>query len=161
MIARALIFATAAAIIYGLIINPVRCSHAILPIEQRTRWALDHLSAFESRKVATSNLVRLAAVSGGCETDVDLYLLRAFNFEILGRNEESFREIERGLKVDDRPELHTNRARLLLKMGRFDEAIAEFAIVARFSPKLIQSLDAELQSRIAVEMAKSSTPNRR
>jgi len=155
LVVRALIFLAFLALTYRLVLVPIRCSHAILPIERQTRSALASSSASAARRIATANLARLEAVCGGCKTDVDLYLLRAFNLRILGRNEDALLELKNGLRIDNRPELYVNRGQILLEMGQLDAAVAEFAMVARFSPKLIESLDPELRARIAAEIVKS------
>lgn len=152
---RGLILMAALALTYWLVLVPIRCAHAILPIEHRTRVALSSRSPFEARRIATANLALLEAVCGGCKTDVDLYLLRAFNLSILGRNEEALLELENGLRIDNRPELYVQRAQILLEMGRLDAAVTEFAMVARFGLVLLDSLDPELRARVVAEIATS------
>jgi len=157
---RALIVLTALALIYRLVVVPVRCAHAILPIEHRTKLALSSTSASEATRLATANLAQLEAVCGACETDVDVFLLRAFNLGILGRQEEALVELANGLRIDNRPELYLRRGQILLEMGRLDAAIAEFAIVARFGPILIEKLDPELRARIAAKITASPSGER-
>lgn len=48
-----------------------------------------------------------------------------------------------------------NRGQLLLEMGRLDAVVAEFALVARFSPRLIEALDSEMQARVAAAIITS------
>lgn len=149
------VLVTALALIYGVVLVPLRCLHAIVSIDQRTRSVLSGKSIFQKTRTANLNLAELEAACGGCQADVDVFLLRAFNLQLLGLQEEALRELEKGLRIDNRPELYMRRGEIFLETGRLDAAIREFVPVARFGPSLLDSLDTELRERVLAEVTKS------
>lgn len=160
LIFRVLIIATAGVLAFRLVFEPLQCTHAILVIERQTKDAMSAASSLQARRTASSNLEHLERISKGCSTEVDAYLLKAFNFRILDRKKEALAQVDHGLVLDSRPELRAIRAELLLELGDMDQAVAEFARITKFSTKFIQMLDRTLQSRIAAELARSDKESR-
>ena len=151
---RLLTLVAALAGFYWLVGAPWQCMRAIVSIERATRFASTEARASGARRIAASNLESLKRISGHCRTDVDLYLLLSFNARIAGRLDEALRHLEDGLRVDDRPELYINRARILLEMGRIDDAVRELSTAAQFDPGHLDTLDPALRARIMDEVGR-------
>lgn len=154
LVVRILTLLAALVVFHWLVVAPWQCMRAIVFIEQGTRFALAHAKESEARRIAASNLKSLKEISGHCRTDVDLYLLLGFNARILGRFDEALQHLEDGLKVDDRPELYINRGRILLEMGRVDDAVNELSTAVEFDPALMDRLDPPLRTRIRDEIGR-------
>ena len=128
---------------------PFQCTHTIVIVARRTHLALDRQSSIEAKRTARRNLEMLDSVAGGCRTDLDPYLLRAFNDKILGRTDAALRDLDDGLRVDDRPEIYFDRGLMLLDVGRMDAGVKDLAIAARFNPTLLDQLQGDLRQRVA------------
>lgn len=150
------IFTLAAALagFYWLVVAPWQCMRALVPIERDTRFASGFAKAFEAKRIAATNLDKLQKIARNCRTDVDLYLLLSFNARILGRFDQALQYLEDGLRVDDRPELYINRGKILLEMGRIDDAVRELSTAVQFDPALMNLWDPALRDRIAAEIGR-------
>jgi tetratricopeptide (TPR) repeat protein len=149
--AAVLLFAGA---VYRLCVLPVRASHVLRVVDARTHFALERSSDEKAMKLAEGNLERLHEVAPGCALDVDYFLLSAINHGIVHRPQEALQDLDRGQRVEDRPEIYFNRGMILFEAGQIDAAVNSFAIAARFNPLLLDNLQGELRTRVATAAAK-------
>ena len=98
--------------------------------------------------MARDNLDRLDRVASARRLDPAWYVLYAGNCEVLDRLPPAVDAYTRALRIDDRPELYENRAMILLRLGRTDEAMADLVKAARFDPSVLEHLDNELRARV-------------
>ena len=85
-----------------------------------------------------------------------MVLLYGANCEILGRWKEAADAYTRALRIDQRPEIYSNRGLVLLQLGRADAAVADLATAARFNPTSSINVDGELRPRVAAAAGLSS-----
>ena len=76
------------------------------------------------------------------------YMFYAANCDVLGRLPAAADAYTGALRVDDRPELYVNRARIFLRLGRTEEAVADLVKAARFDPAVVEQLDGALRARV-------------
>ena len=144
---RALAVVAAIAAIDFVCLVPWRGNLALREISDRSAMMLTS-EPQTAAVVARDNLDRLDRVAGARRLDPAWYMLYAGNCEVLGRLPAAVDAYTRALRIDDRPELHENRAMILLHIGRADEAIADLVKAARFDPSVLEHLDGELRARV-------------
>jgi tetratricopeptide (TPR) repeat protein len=126
---------------------PWRGNLALREISDRSALAL----ASEPQTAAVAareNLDRLDDVARARRLDPSWYMLYAGNCEVLGRLPSAIDAYTRALRVDDRPEFYENRAMILLRLGRNEEAMADLVKAARFDPTIVEHLDGEVRARV-------------
>lgn len=120
---------------------------ALREISDRSAMALTSDSQ-TAAVVARDNLDRLDRVASARRLDPAWYMLYAGNCEVLGRLPAAIDAYTRALRIDDRPEFYENRAMILLRLGRNDEAMADLVKAARFDPTVLERLDGEVRARV-------------
>ena len=141
------------AAIYYVCLVPLACNRDVLVIELLTQEALSAPQA-RAATIARDNIRDLQHLVAACRTDADLYLLMAFNANILGRRDEAISFINRALTVDQRPDLYFERGMLLLQSGSHDAALEQFTIAAEFNPNFADRLEGALRANVAAAAAR-------
>jgi tetratricopeptide (TPR) repeat protein len=144
---RAIALVAAIVAIDLVCVVPWRGNLALREISDRSAMALTS-EPQTAAVVARDNLDRLDGVAGARRLDPDWYMLYAGNCEVLGRLPAAIDAYTRALRIDDRPEFYENRAMILLRLGRNDEAMADLVKAARFDPTVLEHLDGEVRVRV-------------
>jgi tetratricopeptide (TPR) repeat protein len=85
---------------------------------------------------ARENLAKLAKVETQCRTDVRLYMLKAFNEQVLEQPDDAIAAYREALLIQNRPEIYTAIAEVQVAQGRISEAVDNYAIAIRYRPSL-------------------------
>ena len=144
---RAIALVAAIVAIDLVCVVPWRGNLALREISDRSAMALTS-EPQTAAVVARDDLDRLDRVARARRLDPDWYMLYAGNCEVLGRLPAAIDAYTRALRIDDRPEFYENRAMILLRLGRNDEAMADLVKAARFDPTVLERLDGEVRVRV-------------
>jgi tetratricopeptide (TPR) repeat protein len=133
--ATAVIIALAVLALKFVVWEPYRCNVIKKSLEQNTLKLFDYADQYVVAQKARYYLATLA--SCGDPTDIDLYMLRAANYRVLGRLTDAEATYQMALRYDQRPEIFFNLAQIQLALGKRDEAIENYSTAVRFNPYII------------------------
>ena len=149
IVVRAAALIAAAIGVYFLCLRPLHGQVVLRDVRQRTILAQSH-GRQNATILAWSNLDDLERVARACRLDPAWYLLYGGNCELLQRYTEAADAYTRALAVDDRPEIYFSRGRVKLYLGQTDAATADMVTAARFDPSILEQIDGELRTRVAI-----------
>jgi hypothetical protein len=122
--------------IHVLAWEPLRCSRASNGIRLLTERAYDADDPIQAR----ANLARLRSLVHQCPEQIDLPMLAAANYRILGRTDDAMRMYELALEYDRRPEILANLAELQFGAGQTETAIRNLVSAATFAPRSLDMI---------------------
>lgn len=145
--AAAAVVAVSSWAIVSLVYRPYRCIGETTALMNAT--ALMNESRPGQRVMrARENVIQARGIIERCPLNVQPYALLAWNQYVLGQYADAIETLDRSLEVEQRPELYVARADARLALGRFEEAIADYAIAARFDPSMLTGRDDALINRV-------------
>lgn len=122
---------------------PHQCNAGVTAAEVATIAAEETTSDYDRLLRARRNLEVLAALRESCPTEVRVPMLTGANLEFVGRAEDALASYKDALRVDRRPEIYVEMARMQLQLGQVDEAVASYVTATRFSPLLMDGIFSE------------------
>jgi tetratricopeptide (TPR) repeat protein len=138
----------AAAAFYQYSWMPEHADHVLKSLQTRTQTALD-MSGDRAIFAARDNIEALQKITNACQLSIDYHLIYAVNDRILGRNDEAIEQYTAALTADHRPEIYFDRGITYLEERKLEPATADIALATRFNPGFLDSLDAQMQARVA------------
>lgn len=132
---------------------PHRCNAGITAAEVATNATEQTASDYDRLLRARRNLELLAGLRESCPTEVRVPMLTAANLEFVGRPDDALASYQEALRIDHRPEIYVEIARMQLQLGQVDEAVASYVTATRFSPLVVESItSAEIQKRVREQL---------
>lgn len=116
---------------------PCQCNAGVTAAQRASGLAQETASDYERLLRARRNLELLASLRERCATDVRVPMLTGVNLELVGRPEDALASYTDALKIDQRPEIYEEMARLQLQLGQPDAAVSSYVAAARFNPRLM------------------------
>ncbi len=138
----------AAAAFYQYSWMPAHANHLLKTVEARTQTAAD-TGGDRAIFAARDNIALLQTITNSCALSVDYHLIYAVNDRILGLNDEAIAQYTAALQSDHRPEIYFERGITYLEERKLDAATADIALAVRFNPGFFDSIDAQMQARVA------------
>jgi tetratricopeptide (TPR) repeat protein len=138
----------AAAAFYWYSWMPEHANHLLKTVETRTQSAAD-TGGDHAIFAARDNIALLQTITNPCALSVDYHLIYAVNDRILGRNDEAIEHYTEALQADHRPEIYFERGITYLEERNLDAATEDIALAVRFNPGFLDSIDAQMQARVA------------
>jgi tetratricopeptide (TPR) repeat protein len=126
--------AAAALFTNQMVVQPWRCDTAKERLLRRSIDAERSPSQYEISARARRNIDELRQLLTQCPAVPDLYMALALNEQLVGRNEEAAATYVRLLEIEQRPEIYGALGNVLVRLGRYDEAVDAFVKARRFSP---------------------------
>jgi hypothetical protein len=119
---------------------PLHCNVIENQVEARSLSAFRGIGSLSGEIVARKNLRDLEPCTEIGSTDVNYYMIRAANFQIIGETAAAVQEYEHALLYDRRPEIYLNLGLQLLQMG--NAVAGERALVSAglFNPDTIDEI---------------------
>lgn len=134
--------------------RPLSCNRSMARLQASTNLASETGDTYRATILARTNLAEMRRLEGPCRTTVNLYVLEANNFDVLGRKEDAIAALRRGLKVDQRPEIYFNIGTLLVELGRIDEAVENYVIAVRIAKSMVTAIPSpEARERVDRRLA--------
>jgi Flp pilus assembly protein TadD len=153
-IAAAALLAAATASLYYLCIAPYTANIQLVALIAQTQKAIA-APQVRGAIIARQNIEKIRKLMVVLPTSVDLYMLLAANYRIVGENGQAREAYNGALDFDRRPEIYFNLGMLELQEGQRDAAIRDFAYAVRFEPPLIDEISEEsLQKEILAAAAR-------
>ena len=121
--------------IQNVALEPYFCNRIKKSTEMQTLLAFDLPDGQAAAIRARRNLEALSRCTAS--GDIDLYMLRAANYRLLGRTAEAAAQYSMALRYDERPEIYFNLGITQLQMGRRGDAVRSFTTAVRFNPYII------------------------
>lgn len=132
---------------------PHRCNAGITAAEVATAAAEETTSDYDRLVRARRNLELLAGLRESCPTEVRVPMLTGANLEFVGRAEDALASYQEALRVDQRPEIYVEMARMQLQLGQVDQAVASYVAATRFSPLVLDGiLSEEIKRRVREQL---------
>lgn len=148
LVLRVAVLPLAALAIYQFVWLPEHVNQ-LLPVVDARAAEAEPADPTVRAAIARSNLDVLNSIAGPARTNVDYYIQRATNAELANDLEGAIAEYTAALAhADRRPELYTSRARLEIKAGHREAAIADMTQAARFRPRIIDFVRPEVRTEI-------------
>ncbi|HEX8410542.1 MAG TPA: hypothetical protein VF883_16880 [Thermoanaerobaculia bacterium] len=122
---------------------PHRCNAGITAAEVATAAAEQTAADYDRLLRARRNLEVLAGLRESCATEVRVPMLTGANLEFVGRAEDALASYKEALRVDQRPEIYVEVARMQLELGQVDEAVASYVTATRYSPLVLDGIASE------------------
>lgn len=110
--------------------------------------AITNADPYKAAPVARTNLRILRHCIDENPLDIDLYMLAAANYRILGLNEQAAQTYETALRYDRRPEIYYSLGTVELEMKKRPEALGHLLLAVRFSRQYLQDLPTDVQAEI-------------
>jgi tetratricopeptide (TPR) repeat protein len=152
MAARAAAILVAAIVCGWLLVRwayaPLACNIALSRLTQRTDLAMKTTADYVRLTRLRQNLEDLRRLEGRCALDVRLYMLKAANDEVLGRDEDAVYAYRQALQIDRRPEIYSSLGFAFIRLGRFEEAAQNYAVAARFTNEITNIPSEEVERRV-------------
>jgi len=140
---------------------PFWCMREIAAIGGGTLNAEREAIDVTAATLARENLRRARILEERCPASLHAFLLEAANEQILGGDEDAIRTLRRSLTVARRPEIYFALGTLLVRVGRIDEAVEEYATGGDFNRSMIETIDAaELRRRVRERIAERERASR-
>jgi tetratricopeptide (TPR) repeat protein len=130
------------------VVRPVACNAAITRLTGSSMLAEKDRDRAEGQLMARRNLEALREIQGDCSTNINLYMLIALNEQIAGDRSAALRAYDQALTLDERPEIHSAKAPLLLEEGRVDEAAREWATAIQMAPRMTRGVPEALRQDV-------------
>jgi tetratricopeptide (TPR) repeat protein len=127
---------TAALFTRQVVIEPWRCDTAKERLLRMSIEAEKSPTQYEISARARRNIDELRRLVEQCPAVPDLYMALALNEQLVGRNEEASATYVRLLEIEQRPEIYAALGNVLVRLGRYDEAVDAFVTARRFSPHI-------------------------
>jgi tetratricopeptide (TPR) repeat protein len=140
--------AAAAAAFYHYSWMPEHANHVLKLLQTRTQTATD-IGGDRAIFAARDNIALLQTITNSCQLSVDYHLIYAVNDRILGRSDEAIAHYTAALQSDHRPEIYFERGITYLEERKLDAATEDIALAVRFNPGFFDSIDAQMQARVA------------
>lgn len=134
---------------FAFVKPPLTCNQSLNELRVQTNQTSETSDSYKLALLARQNLEQLRRLEGPCRANVRLYMYEAENEDALGRKEAALAALQRGLQIDQRPELYHNIGTLLVELGRMDEAVENYVTAARLLPEDMENIDSpEAQRRV-------------
>lgn len=140
LFATAVILSAAAIALHRFCWMPVECNLEIARVEQMTARAVYRSRPSIAIVRARQNLEVLNRISERCAANVNVPMLQAANYGILGRHEDAIAAYEAALLVDRRPEIYLNLGLLELELGQREKALGHLATAVRFDRTMLGAI---------------------
>ncbi len=127
------IVVAAAFALWRTVIVRWHCNNVEGRVERSTSILWERREDFAARAPAEANVRALQECAELCETDVNMKMLLASNFTILGRSELAAVKLKEALRYDRRPELHLALGLAQVETGERDAALANFVEAGNFA----------------------------
>jgi tetratricopeptide (TPR) repeat protein len=138
----------AAAAFYWYSWMPEHANHVLKTLQTRTETAAG-TGGDRAIFAARDNIALLQTITNACQLSIDYHLIYAVNDRILGRNDEAIEHYTEALSADHRPEIYFDRGITYLEERNLDAATNDIALAVRFNPGFFDSIDAQMQARVA------------
>lgn len=140
------------------VVTPNTCNARITRLTGASILAEKSRDSVEGQMIARKNLIALRDLEAPCSTEINLFMLIALNEQISGDRAAGIAAYDRALELDQRPEIHTARASLLLEEGRIDEAVAAWSAAVKMSPMAMRHVPEALQKDVAAASGLTDAP---
>lgn len=137
--ASAIVTVLASMALYVSCYQPLRA----LITERALFAATDHAEkvvSWQAPPLARDNLLEIERLRRWTPNDMQLALLAAANYRVLGRDEDVLRVLQEAVRAEQRPELYSELAAAELKLGRTALAEDHYAIAAAFNPAYLADI---------------------
>jgi len=132
---------------------PCQCNAGVTAADLGSGLAEETAGDYDRLLRARRNLELLAGLRERCATDVRVPMLTGANLELLGRPDDALASYGDALKIDQRPEIYVEMARLQLQLGQTDAAVSSYVAAARFNPRLMDHFfEEDLRRRIMEQL---------
>jgi tetratricopeptide (TPR) repeat protein len=118
------------------VVRPWRCDTAKDGMLRLTIEAEGSPSQYEISARARRNIDELRRLLEQCPAVPDLYMALALNEQLIGRDEEASATYGRLLEIEQRPEIYSALGNVLVRLGRYDEAVEAHVKARRFSSRI-------------------------
>lgn len=148
-LASLFVVAAAAFALWHRVVVPWRCNNVEGRVERLTALLWERRDDYAVRAPAERNVRELQECASICETDVNMRMLLASNYTILGRSELAAVMLKQALAHDRRPELHLALGLAQIETGEREAALANFVEAGNFSGLYIlrDVTDGELRAK--------------
>lgn len=118
-----------------LVVEPYRCNIAKAELQKSTTALLSMPAGPRTASAVREGLARARHCLEVTPWDVEMHMILAVHYRLLGRLEEAARAYEEALRFDHRPELYFSLGMVELEMNRRAEAVTSFAKASAFDFK--------------------------
>lgn len=136
---------------YRFTVLPLVCNRQKATVLARTQRAVALGGGHRTTVLARDNVAGLAFCRRTCN-DVDLAMLTAANYRLLGRWNDAVTQYQQALEIQQRPEVYVSLAETLLALELREEATRAYERAAVFAPNYITTIE-DPEMRHAVQRA--------